>query len=85
MQHVSLNDLKKAINFIEPDYLVTAITVPMPDFSMDDYFNIICSSFKNLNVWAMGNQTKFLNKSEKNLVKIEEVEKLITQLQTINS
>ena len=80
-----LNDLKKAINFIEPDYLITAVTVPMTDFSMDDYFDIICSSFKNLNVWAMGSQTKFLYKTEKNLVKIDEVEKLITELQTINS
>jgi len=80
-----LNDLKKAINFIEPDYIVTAVTLPMPDFSMDDYFDIVCSSFRNVNVWAMGSQIKFLNKTEKNLVKIDDVDKLIAHLQTINS
>lgn len=80
-----LNDLKKAINFIEPDYIVTAVTLPMADFSMDDYFDIVCSSFKNLNVWAMGSQTKFLNKLEKNLVKLEEVDKLIEQIQLIQN
>jgi DNA-binding transcriptional MerR regulator len=80
-----LIDLKSAINFVEPDIVLTMITIPMQDFTMDEYFNIICSSFKKQTIWASGNQINQLRQKQSNLLKIVEFQDLIDQATKLNN
>jgi len=52
-----LVDLKSSIKFIKPDYLASVITLPIPEFTVSEYFNIINSSFPGLKSILSGMQT----------------------------
>lgn len=73
-------DLKSAINFIEPDYLMTTITLPMQDFTMDEYLGILCSSFTKQKVWVAGSQVNNIHKSYPNLLKLSSIEQMVSEV-----
>lgn len=79
-----LIDLKSAINFVEPDIVLTMITVAMPDFTLDEYFNIISSSFPNQQIWACGGIINQLHQKFPNLEKIKTIEDLILTVNDLN-
>ena len=80
-----LIDLKSAINFVEPEIVLTMITVAMPDFTLDEYFNIICTSFPNQTVWASGSIINQLHQKFPNLDKVNSIQELITKTENLNN
>lgn len=56
-----LVDLKSAIEFTKPDYILSVITVPIPEFTVREYFGIISSSFPGLQCIVCGAQTRNMN------------------------
>lgn len=78
-----LLDLKRAIDFTKPEYLLTIITMPMPDQTVDEYLNMISSSFSSCKFIVGGAQMKYSSIKHPKVQKINTYTDLFEIAQTI--
>ncbi len=71
-----LLDLKKAVEFVRPDYLVTMLTMPMPDLTTDEYLNMIYTSFTPCKLIVGGHQVKSSKLKHNALIKLHSLNDL---------
>ena len=71
-----LLDLKKAIEFTKPDYLVTMLTMAMPDLTVDEYLNMIYSSFTPCKLIVGGYQIKSSKIKHSSLIKLHSLKEM---------
>jgi hypothetical protein len=78
-----LLDLKKAVEFVKPDYLVTMLTMPMPDMTIDEYLEMIYSSFSPCKLIVGGHQVKSSKIKHNALIKLHSLNEMSDIVHTL--
>lgn len=73
-----LNDLRKAIEFVKPDYIVSMVTLPTQDLTINEYLHILCSSYKGTHFVLGGKQAEYVTDKIKNLSLTHSIDDIIT-------